>query len=234
MYPSHAVLAKFCYHKGSRKVLRWLEIAPRVSLRSGALWQRNLAPRPPPRERLPMLLVLTLGLLPGNQPPRGTIGRAERSKRRAVGDETVFDITNRFDGFFALLDALRRSGLRTEIKPGDAVIPTKDLEAQNIIAAQSYELQSVWYQGVDGAEVERCPVDSLNSRAPPGKESYIKYCSLFNENYHEGGPVIVRPEEVGLTSVADEIGESVKIAVPILAFWITVSSAFVVYGQLTS
>ena len=100
-----------------------------------------------------MLLVLTLGLLPGNQPPRGTIGRAERSKRRAVGDETVFDITNRFDGFFALLDALRRSGLRTEIKPGDAVIPTKDLEAQNIIAAQSYELQSVWYQGVDGAEV---------------------------------------------------------------------------------
>ena len=100
-----------------------------------------------------MLLVLPLGLLPGNQPPRFTIGRAERSKRRAVGDETVFDITNRFDGFFALLDALRRSGLRTEIKPGDAVIPTKDLEAQNIIAAQSYELQSVWYQGVDGAEV---------------------------------------------------------------------------------
>ena len=198
-----------------------------------------------------MLLLLPLGLLPGdqplviarrtphaacsgNQPPRGTIGRAERSKRRAVGDETVFDITNRFDGFFALLDALRRSGLRTEIKPGDAVIPTKDLEAQNIIAAQSYELQSVWYQGVDGAEVERCPVDSLNSRAPPGKESYIKYCSLFNENYHEGGPVIMRPEEVGLTSVADEIGESVKIAVPILVFWITVSSAFVVYGQLTS
>ena len=183
-------------------------------------------------EKLPMLLLLSLGLL--NQPPRGTIGRAERSKRRAVGDETVFDITNRFDGFFALLDALRRSGLRTEIKPGDAVIPTKDLEAQNIIAAQSYELQSVWYQGVDGAEVERCPVDSLDSRAPPGKESYIKYCSLFNENYHEGGPVIVRPEEVGLTSVADEIGESVKIAVPILIFWITVSSAFVVYGQLTS
>ena len=72
------------------------------------------------------------------------------------------------------------------------------------------------------------------SRAPPGKESYIKYCSLFNENYHEGGPVIVRPEEVGLTSVADEIGESVKIAMPILAFWISVSSAFVVYGQLTS
>ena len=67
-----------------------------------------------------------------------------------------------------------------------------------------------------------------DSRAPPGKESYIKYCSLFNENYHEGGPVIVRPEEVGLTSVADEIGESVKIAVPILVFWITVSSAFVV------
>ena len=181
-----------------------------------------------------MLLVLTLGLLPGNQPPRGTIGRADRSKRRAVGDETVFDITNRFDGFFALLDALRRSGLRTEIKPGDAVIPTKDLEAQNIIAAQSYELQSVWYQGVDGAEVERCAVDSLDAKAPPGKESYIKYCSLFNENYHEGGPVIVRPEEVGLTSVADEIGESVKIAIPILAFWISVSSAFVVYGQLTS
>ena len=37
--------------------------------------------------------------------------------------------------------------------------------------------------------------------------------------------MIVRPEEVGLTSVADEIGESVKIAVPILVFWITVSSA---------
>ena len=144
-----------------------LEMAARVSLRWGAPWHATLHAA----GKLPMLLLLSLGLLPSNQPPRGTIGRAERSKRRAVGDETVFDITNRFDGFFALLDALRRSGLRTEIKPGDAVIPTKDLEAQNIIAAQSYELQSVWYQGVDGAEVERCPVDSLDSRAPPGKES---------------------------------------------------------------
>ena len=95
------------------------------------------------------------------------------------------------------------------------------------------QVTEIYYQGVRGAQVERVPVASLDAGPPEGCAGYTMYLKLFSEEYHTE-PVTVRPEEVGLVSLGEEIVDSLKIGVPILGGWLAVISLLVAYGDATS
>ena len=69
--------------------------------------------------------------------------------------------------------------------------------------------------------------------APPARASdaaddeWVLVVELFSPDYH-ATPVRVRPEEVGLKTVGAEIGDALKIAVPVALFWASVSAAFII------
>ena len=79
----------------------------------------------------------------------------------------------------------------------------------------------------------RVPVPSLDTKPPEGCEGYVLYMKVFSQEYHTE-PVIVRPEEVGLVSLGEEVVDSLKIAIPILGFWLTVIAFLLAYGSATS
>ena len=81
-----------------------------------------------------------------------------------------------------------------------------------------------------GAEVERVAVPSLDARPPEGCAGYIMYIKLFSPEYHTE-PVTVRPEEVGIVSLGEEVWDSLKIGVPILGFWLVVIAFLLAYEQ---
>ena len=53
----------------------------------------------------------------------------------------------------------------------------------------------------------RVPVPSLDTKPPEGCEGYVLYMKVFSQEYHTE-PVIVRPEEVGLVSLGEEVVDS--------------------------
>ena len=77
------------------------------------------------------------------------------------------------------------------------------------------------------------PVAATDSRPPEGCDGYVLYMKVFSQEYHTE-PVIVRPEEVGLVSLGEEGVDSLKIAIPILGFWLTVIAFLLAYGSATS
>ena len=114
------------------------------------------------------------------------------------GEVALLDVGMRFEGLFALIDGLRRSGLSETIAPGCAVIARRTCEQHAVIAKQSYECQAIYYQGTVAAtgRVGRADVERLDAAAPAGCEGWAQYVQLFSPEYHDA-PVIVRPEEVG-------------------------------------
>ena len=101
-----------------------------------------------------------------------------------------------------------------------------------IVRAQSYELQRVYFQGIgsDG-EVRRVDVKSLEAKAPADCAGFTKYLVLFSRRYHDNtGPVIVRPNEVELVTVKDEITASAWLALPGL-FWVWLAYTIYQYGE---
>merc|ERR1712190_704790 len=99
--------------------------------------------------------------------------------------------------------------------------------AFGIVRYQSYELQRVYFQGVVDGKVDKVDVESLDAAAPAGCEGFVKYLVLYNPKYHEeSGPVIVRPEEVPLKTVQQEIADTWVLALPGL-FWVYV--AYTIY-----
>ena len=102
-----------------------------------------------------------------------------------------------------------------------------------IVCDQAYEVKEIYYQGMRGAEVERVPVPSMDTRPPEGCAGYVMYLKLYSEEYHTE-PVTVRPEEVGIVSLGEEVIDSLKIGVPILGFWLTVITFLLAYGEATA
>eukprot|EP00966_Prymnesium_polylepis_P292756 6761257-Prymnesium_polylepis.1 len=130
---------------------------------------------------------------------------------------------------------LRRAGspVCMRIQIGDTVIANSDVPEYSIVRAQSYELQRVYYQGVVDGAVDRVDVDSLEAAAPAGCEGFTKYLVLFSARYHaESGPVVVRPNEVEVVTVRDEVADSAWLALPGL-FWVWVCYTFYQYGVET-
>ena len=143
----------------------------------------------------------------------------------------------------AFLDKFSKTGVdNTSIQRNSLVIAKYDLPELGIHADQTYELQSIYMQGMSEATetdadaggeskgiIEKIDLPKLdlldNERSiavPPGFSLYITlYSSMYHDNDKFGGKaVIVTPQEVGLVSMKDEVVDSVLVALPILSFWL--------------
>lgn len=118
---------------------------------------------------------------------------------------------------------------------GESIIAGSDWNSSTpeygIVRAQAYEIQDIYYQGVGAdATIERVSVDAIDAKIPDGCQGYTQYVKLFSRRYHsDTGPVILRPSEVNLVSVKDEIKDSAWLALPGL-FWVWVVYNFYQYG----
>ena len=136
---------------------------------------------------------------------------------------------------FVLVDAVKQGLRNGEIRKGDLVIAGKGLPSEGIVQAQSYELRRVYFQGtdVDTGAVRRVDVGSLDAEAPVGCAGFAKYLQLYSPRYHrETGPVIVRPDDVQIVALSEEIKASAWLAIPGL-FWVFVAIEFYKYGVAT-
>mmetsp|Transcript_22672 Transcript_22672/g.51164 ORF Transcript_22672/g.51164 Transcript_22672/m.51164 type:complete len:210 (-) Transcript_22672:238-867(-) len=134
---------------------------------------------------------------------------------------------------FVLLDALQRGAGRDQVRPGEVAIAGRDAPELGIVLSQSYEVREIYYQGVEGATVKKVQVDRLDAPAPAGCEGFTKYLLLYSPRYHaESGPVCLRPDEVALVTLGDEIASSWVLALPGL-LWVAVALAFYQYGVAT-
>ena len=185
-----------------------------------------------------------------NQPPqRGTpgvptppsdddddplAGRRVRKQQSTSEMEQLLDIGARFDGLWTLVDGVRKGSLGASITPGKLCIARRDFPAKYIVCDQAYEVVEIYYQGIPagGAEVQRVAVPSLDARPPEGCAGFSLYLKLYSKEYHTA-PVTVRPEEVGLVSLGEEVLDSLKIGLPILGVWLLVISSLVAYGEAT-
>jgi len=115
------------------------------------------------------------------------------------------------------------SAFKETIEAGDTVVCKQEVPSLGIYENASYELKSIYAQYFDKEtqSIIKEPLDSLDDRIPPGSEKYI---ILFSPSYHKE-PVIVSPEEVGLSSVRNELGSAALLAVPGF-FWVFVASSF--------
>ena len=98
--------------------------------------------------------------------------------------------------------------------------------------AQAYELRRVYYQGIRDGKVARVDVKSLSDKPPAGFDGpSTQYMALFSSRYHsQSGPVIVRPKEVYLVSMTDEVKDAALLAIPGL-FWVWLAYTIYSYGE---
>ena len=122
------------------------------------------------------------------------------------------------------------------MKVGDTIVASTDWNSSapeyGIVRAQGYELQRVYYQGLlPSGEVARLDVQSLDAPPPEGAASFTKYLVLYSSRYHsDTGPVIVRPNEVLISTMRDEIADSAWLALPGL-FWVWLAYTIYQYGE---
>lgn len=140
-------------------------------------------------------------------------GRRVRKQQESSDVEQLLDIGARFDGLWTLIDGIRKGSLGASIVPGRLCIARRDFPKKYIVCDQAYEVREIYYQGMRGAEVERVPVPSMDARPPEGCDGYTMYLKLFSEEYHTE-PVTVRPAEVGIVSLGEEVVDSLKIGEP--------------------
>jgi hypothetical protein len=128
------------------------------------------------------------------------------------------------------LRGLARTGMKDTVNVNAIVIAKADILSLGIWMDQSYELQSIYLQGLNPETnlVEKIPLETLtDEEATTTTQGYTKYIKLYSPVYHkESGPVIVTPEEVGLVSLRDEVLDSILFALPVLAFWTTTAFMF--------
>ena len=93
-------------------------------------------------------------------------------------------------------------------------------------------MRRVYFQGVAEGTIERVDVDRLEDGPPSAScAGYTKYITLFSQRYHAStGPVIVRPDEVNIVTVKDEIADSAWLAIPGL-FWVWLAFTIYQYGE---
>ena len=159
-------------------------------------------------------------------------GRRVRKQQTTSDMEQLLDFGARFEGAKTLFDGVRKGGIEgySKIIVGSICVARRDLPRSYIVCDQAYEVKEIYYQGLRGAEVERVPVASLDARRPEGCAGYTLYLKLYSQEYHTE-PVTVRPEEVGIVSLGEEVWDSLKIGVPILGFWLAVISFLLAYGE---
>lgn len=161
--------------------------------------------------------------------------RRAREGRTELDD--FLDVGMRFEGGKTLLKALTGgSALGTDlgaVRVGQLAVVSLDKPSLELWESQAYEVRRAYYQRRgDELGSSRVDVRALGD-APPARASdatddeWVLMVELFSPDYH-ATPVRVRPEEVGLKTVGAEIGDALKIAVPVAFFWASVSAAFII------
>eukprot|EP00527_Entomoneis_sp_CCMP2396_P002810 CAMPEP_0198145946 /NCGR_PEP_ID=MMETSP1443-20131203/26375_1 /TAXON_ID=186043 /ORGANISM="Entomoneis sp., Strain CCMP2396" /LENGTH=260 /DNA_ID=CAMNT_0043809721 /DNA_START=66 /DNA_END=848 /DNA_ORIENTATION=+ len=118
------------------------------------------------------------------------------------------------------------------IRVGSTVVAKSNIPDLSIWQSQTYELTSIYDQGVneDTGVVEKVPRESL-LQDPDGTvqqqtpSSYTRYMTLFSNKYHDV-PVIVSPQEVQLSSMRTEVVDSLVMGLPLFGFWTAVAFSF--------
>ena len=192
--------------------------------------EKELARVPMPRVDQPPASPEAPSMPTGDDP---LAGRRVRKQQSSSDVEQLMDIGARFDGLWTLVDGVRKGSLDSSIVVGRICIARRDFPKKYIVCDQAYEVTDIYYQGMRGADVERVRVPSMDSRPPEGCAGFTMYLKLYSKEYHTE-PVTVRPEEVGIVSLGEEVIDSLKIGIPILGFWLTVISLLLAYGDATS
>ena len=156
----------------------------------------------------------------------------------------LFDSLNQNDEKGPPLSLFLEKALNTgidnkAIQPNSLVVTKYDLPEIGIFADQTYELKSIYLQGVNSetGEIEKINLPQLDLTEETVPSGYTLYIALYSSMYHDndkhsGQPVIVTPAEVGLISMKDEVLDSVLVAIPILSFWLGTCFVFVTkYNQ---
>jgi len=127
------------------------------------------------------------------------------------------------DNFGRSLRGFLSSALKESIQIGDTVVCKSTIPSLGIYENASYELQSIYAQSFDEQTqtIVKLPVETLDDPIPSGSSLYV---TLFSSAYHEKA-VVVSPEEVGIGSVKNELGDAAWLALPGF-FWIFVASSF--------
>ena len=123
---------------------------------------------------------------------------------------------------------------RGGVSVGDQIIAGNDWNssspAYGIVRAQAYELQRVYLQGIVNNEIQRVDLASTDAPPPDGCAGFTRYYVLYSQRYHANtGPVVLRPNEVQIVTVRDEIADSAWLALPGL-FWVWLAFTFYQYG----
>ncbi|KAL7527711.1 hypothetical protein ACHAWF_002280 [Thalassiosira exigua] len=130
------------------------------------------------------------------------------------------------DNFGRSIRGLQSSALKTTVNVGDTVVCKRSLLDLGIYENSSYEVRSIYAQYFDEEtqQIVKQPLASLDDGAGARQGSQV-YMSLFSPQHHSGEGVIVTPEEVGLVSVREELGNAAWLAVPGF-FWVFVAASF--------
>lgn len=135
------------------------------------------------------------------------------------------DEYNPRDSFGRSLRAFQSSALKTVVEAGDTIVCKQSIPSLGIFENTSYEVVSIYAQSFneETQQVEKQMMDRIDEDAnlPSNSQMYI---TLFSPVHHKE-PVVVSPEEVGLTTVRSELGNAAWLAIPGF-FWIFVALTF--------
>ena len=146
------------------------------------------------------------------------------SCRRMTNDRDSDDYDPR-DVLSRSIRGFQSSALKSNIEPGDTVVCKRGVASLNIIENASYEVDSIYAQYFDDETqtVVKQPLPSLDAPISPRSDRFV---TLYSPMYHkDGSPVVVSPEEVGITSVRSELNGAALLAIPGF-FWVFVASSF--------
>lgn len=112
--------------------------------------------------------------------------------------------------------------MKSGVEVGDTVVCKRSVPNLGIVENSSYEVTSIYSQYFD-EETQRIvkrPLSGLDDDAFIGNREKVYVALLSSE-----GEVIVSPEEAGLVTVREELGEAAWLAVPGF-FWVAVVASF--------
>lgn len=109
---------------------------------------------------------------------------------------------------------------------GDTVVCKRSLPDQGIYENASYEITSIYIQTFDEEtqQVVKQQMGTLNDAISAQNQNERVYITLFSPQYHSEA-VVVTPEEVGLVSVKEEMGNAAWLALPGF-FWVFLAASF--------
>ena len=146
-------------------------------------------------------------------------------------DDTILDDDNN-DRSAGLRKALETFGqvispsdANEQLTVGSTVVASNDLPEYNIWQFQSYELVSIYDQGMNDetGQVEKLRRTALNSPVDP--PTYTRYLALSSPKYHDE-PVVLEPRQVVLSSMRTEVLDSLVMGLPLFGFWTAVAISF--------